>query len=105
MRKGFGGLHTLVRDHLAQELLDGDLFLFVSHNRIRAKILLWDGTGVCVYAKRLEKGRFACLWRDDADAIELSPSELQLFLEGCRLIGQMTLSPRGMEPKDFSLAA
>lgn len=105
MRKGFDGLHALVRDHLSEELLDGDLFLFVSRNRIRAKILLWDGTGICVYAKRLEKGRFACLWRDGEGAIELSASELQLFLEGCRLVGQMTLSPSRMKSSDFSLAA
>jgi len=103
MRKGFNGLHALVRDHLGRELLEGDLFLFVSRNRIRAKVLLWDGTGICIYAKRLEKGRFACLWRENQDVVELSTSELGLFLEGCSLIGKMSLSPKPMDAKDFRL--
>lgn len=103
MRKGFDGLHALVREQLGRELLDGDLFLFVSRNRIRAKILLWDGTGVCVYAKRLEQGRFACLWRDEGPAVELRQSELQLFLEGCHLIGKTPLSPAPLKKEDFRL--
>ena len=63
MRKGYDGLSAIVREGLDRDPLSGDLYLFVSRNRIRAKVLLWDGTGLCVYAKRLEKGRFACLWR------------------------------------------
>jgi transposase len=43
-------------------VLSGDLFLFVSKNRRRARVLYWDGTGLCVFAKRLEKGRFAAPW-------------------------------------------
>jgi transposase len=62
MRKGFDGLFGLVREHLQADPLSGDLFLFVSSNRKRAKVLMWDGTGLCLYAKRLEKGRFAHLW-------------------------------------------
>jgi transposase len=50
--------------------------------RKRAKVLLWDGTGLCIYAKRLERGRFACLWREaSARVVRLTMSELQLFLE------------------------
>ena len=103
MRKGFDGLYALVREHLGRNPLHGDLFLFVAKNRIRAKVLLWDGTGLCVYAKRLEKGRFACLWRDDRDVVELSGSELQLFLEGCKVIGRMRLSPRYLQEEIFTL--
>ena len=45
--------------------------------RKRAKVLLWDGTGLCIYAKRLERGRFASLWRDaDARSVRLTMSEL-----------------------------
>ena len=105
MRKGFNGLHALVRERLGREVLEGDLFLFVSRNRIRAKVLLFDGTGICVYAKRLEKGRFARLWREDQDEVELSASELGLFLEGCSLIGKMSLSPKPMEAEDFRLVS
>ena len=79
--------------------------LFVSRNRIRAKVLLWDGTGLCLYAKRLERGRFACLWRrQEGETLELSPNELRLFLEGCELVGQMRLSPPPMSKKDFLLS-
>lgn len=105
MRKGFDGLYALVREELDYDPLSGDLFLFVSRNRIRAKVLVWDGTGLCVYAKRLEKGRFACLWEaQTGDAIALSASELQLFLEGCELIGKMRLSPPVLLGEGFVLA-
>jgi len=52
LRKGFNGLSALVMNELGRDPLSGDLYLFVSRNRIR----------LCVYAKRLEKGKFACLW-------------------------------------------
>jgi transposase len=66
----------------------------VNATRKRAKVLLWDGTGLCIYAKRLEQGRFACLWRDaDARVVQLTMSELQLFLEGSALVGRVALSP------------
>jgi transposase len=58
MRKGFEGLHGLVRDHLGQDPLSGHLFLFRSRTRTRLKALVWDGSGLWVCAKRLEKGRF-----------------------------------------------
>lgn len=105
MRKGFDGLFALVQEGLGRNPLSGDMFLFVSRNRIRAKVLLWDGTGLCVYAKRLEKGRFACLWeREEGGVVELSASELQLFLEGCEIVGRMPLSPKKLTEKDLLLA-
>jgi len=95
MRKGFEGLSGLVREQLGRDVLSGELFLFVSRRRVRAKVLHWDGTGLCLYAKRLEnRGRFACLWRDSPGrTVELSLTELQLFLEGSDLVGRVTLSP------------
>ena len=78
----------------ARDPLSGDFFLFVNRDRQRAKVLLWDGTGLCIYAKRLERGRFACLWRRDGSAaLRLTMSELALFLEGSTLVGRMALSP------------
>jgi transposase len=57
-------------------------------------VLLWDGTGVCLYQKRIERGRFACLWhRDRQEALEMTLSELALFLEGSNLAGAVRLSP------------
>lgn len=100
LRKGFSGLSALVRESLGRDPTSGDLFLFVARNRIRAKVLLWDGTGLCVLAKRLEEGRFAALWeRADGAQIELSATELALFLEGCRLVGKQAISPPEVDPK------
>jgi transposase len=58
MRKGFEGLHGLVRDHLGHDPLSGHLFLFTNKTKTRLKALVWDGSGLWVCAKRLEKGRF-----------------------------------------------
>jgi transposase len=94
LRKGFDGLSGLVSERLDQDPLSGDCYLFVNATRKRAKVLLWDGTGLCIYAKRLERGRFACLWRDTAArVVRLTMSELQLFLEGSTLVGRVVLSP------------
>ena len=94
LRKGFDGLSGLVSERLGQDPLSGDCFLFVNATRKRAKVLLWDGTGLCIYAKRLERGRFACLWREAAArVVRLTMSELQLFLEGSALVGRVALSP------------
>jgi transposase len=104
MRKGFDGLSALVMQGLQRDPLSGDVFIFVSRDRVRAKTLQWDGTGLCVYAKRLERGRFARLWRDDGDdPITLTISELDLFLEGSALIGRVALSPPPIT--HFSLAS
>ena len=104
-RKGYDGLSAVARESLGRDPLSGDLYLFVSRNRIRAKVLLWDGTGLCVYAKRLERGRFACLWRSgEGEVLQLSASELQLFLEGCELVGRMQLSPEPLDEKTLVLS-
>lgn len=97
MRKGFDGLYGMVSTYLEREPLSGDLFLFVARDRKRAKVLMWDGTGMCLYSKRLEKGRFAKLWGGDGTTqIELTMSELQLFMEGSRLVGKVPISPEKM---------
>ena len=99
MRKGFDTLSALIREHLGRDPLSGDLYLFVSRNRIRAKVLVWDGTGACLYTKRLEQGRFACLWRRGSEGeLELTSSELALFLEGCKEVGRRRLSPPKVDP-------
>ncbi len=100
LRKGYDGLSALVRETLGRDPTSGDLFLFVSRNRIRAKVLLWDGTGLCVFAKRLEQGRFAALWaRTKGPQIELTPAELGLLLDGCSVVGKRRLSPPPADPK------
>ena len=99
MRKGFDTLSALIREGLGRNPTNGDLYLFVSRNRIRAKVILWDGTGSCLYVKRLEKGHFACLWKLEGDGeLELSHSELALFLEGSQEVGRRRLSPPPINP-------
>lgn len=94
MRKSFDALSALVTNEMKRELLSGHLFLFAGKNRRRAKVLYWDGTGLCVFAKRLEKGRFAVLWAaEPGRALQLTMTELSLFLEGSELVGKVTLSP------------
>ena len=105
MRKGYEGLSALVRQVLGGDPLSGDLFLFANRLRNRAKVLWFDGTGLCVLAKRLDKGRFASLWRDPTcSSIALTSSELQLFLEGSELVGRVKLSPDPIDENDLALA-
>jgi transposase len=93
LRKGYDGLFGLVKTGLGRDPLSGELFLFVNKRRDTCKVLMWDGTGLCIFQKRLARGRFASLWREDDAAARLTASELALFIEGCELIGRRTLSP------------
>jgi len=94
LRKGFDGLCAVVERELGRDPLSGDLFVFTNRRRHLAKVLLWDGTGLCIYSKRLEQGRFACLWRrPESGRLRLTVSELSLFLEGSSWVGKVELSP------------
>jgi len=94
MRKQFDALSALVSTALGCDLLCGDIFLFVGKTRRRAKALYWDGTGLCLFAKRLEKGRFVAPWdRQGLGALQWTMSELSLFFEGSELVGRVRLSP------------
>ena len=100
MRKQYDGLYALVVAEMKADPLSGDLFLFTNRRRTRAKVLLWDGTGLCLYQKRLERGRFASLWRrDEQETFEMTLSELALFLEGSTLAGAFRLSPPPTSPQ------
>lgn len=95
MRKGFNGLYALVRHELGRDLLAGDLYLFVNRRRTSAKVLLWDGTGLCIYAKRLSRGCFTKLWTQavEGEPLRMTHTELGLFLEGADLAQKMPVSP------------
>jgi transposase len=86
MRKGFEGLYGLARDRLRCEQLSGHLFVFANAQRNRLKVLYWDGSGLWVCAKRLEKGRFR--WPEAAGGevkVVLSHEDLALLLGGIDL--------------------
>jgi transposase len=85
MRKGFDGLYGLVRDRLGHDPLSGHLFLFSNRERTRLKILLWDGSGLWVCAKRLEKGRFRWPAATDAGCLSMRAEELAMLLNGLDL--------------------
>jgi transposase len=103
MRKSFDTLSALVESGLKRSVLTGDVFLFVARNRKRAKVLYFDGTGLCLLAKRLEKGRFAAVYeRADESGAKLTLSELALFIEGSEAIGRAPLSPPLLRVADLS---
>ena len=62
LRKGYEGLYGLVEQGLKQDPMCGDLYLFVNASRKLCKILLWDGSGLCLFMKRLASGIFPVLW-------------------------------------------
>ena len=88
MRKGFDGLYALVRDRLELETLSGHVFMFSNAQRNRLKLIFWDGSGLWVCAKRLEKG---CYRWPTAEAgqtkIVLTHEEMALLLGGIDLAG------------------
>ncbi len=98
LRKGYDGLFGLVKTGLGRDPLGGELYLFVNKRRESCKVLVWDGTGLCIFQKRLERGRFASPWRDDGNVVKMTASELALFIEGCELVGRRALSPAAIVP-------
>ena len=101
MRKSFNTLSAVVEQQMKGDLLTGDLFLFVSRNQQRAKLLYFDGTGLCLYAKRLDKGRFSAPWKRKAgaDRMVMTLSELSLFVEGGQVLER--LSPQLLKQVDL----
>ena len=80
-RKGMDGLAALVQQSLRDDPFRGDVFIFRPKRADRVKILVYDGTGLVLYAKRLEAGRFC--WPSSAEgAVRLSAAQLATLLEG-----------------------
>jgi transposase len=98
MRKSFNTLSALVEQEMKRDLLQGDLFLFVGANRKRAKVLYFDGTGLCLLAKRLERGLFNAPWKQRRQ--EMTLSELALYIEGSEATRQ-PLSPPLLRRQDL----
>jgi transposase len=81
MRKSFTGLYALTRQTLKRDPLSGDLYVFVNRRGDYLKCLYFDRTGFCIWAKRLERGRFISDWARARDC-EVDYTGLKLLLEG-----------------------
>ena len=81
MRKGFDSLAVLVQAELKKDPFSGHLFAFRGRKADTVKILFWDGNGLCLFTKRLERGRF--LWPSPADGVvAISSAQLGYLLSG-----------------------
>ena len=81
LRRGFGGLSALVQTALEQDPYAGHVFVFRGRRGDLIKLLWWDGDGLCLFAKRLERGRF--VWpKTDSGTVALTRAQLSMLLEG-----------------------
>lgn len=81
LRRGFTGLSAAVQNTLEQSPFSGHIFVFRGRRGDLIKLLWWDGDGLCLFAKRLERGRF--IWpKAENGAIALSRAQLSMLLEG-----------------------
>jgi transposase len=81
MRKGFNGLSALVQTALEDNPFCGHLFVFRGRRGDLIKVLWWDGDGLCLFAKRLERGKF--IWpRAEDGKVSLTRAQLSMLLEG-----------------------
>lgn len=85
MRKQFTGLWALAQEKLGEDPRSGALFAFTNKGRDRLKLLYWDGTGVWVMAKRLEKGRFTWPVGSDRTKLSLTGEAMTMLLAGIDL--------------------
>ena len=81
MRRGFNGLSALVQTKLEQSPFSGHVFVFRGRRGDLIKVLWWDGDGLCLFAKRLERGRF--IWpQATSGTVSLTRAQLSMLLEG-----------------------
>lgn len=94
LRAGFDRLTHLVHEKMNAKLVDGDLFVFFGRSRRKVKMICYDGTGVVLINKRLERGRFMSLF--DLEYREITAEELDMLLRGGivrrPVFGQMPLT-------------
>jgi transposase len=84
MRKSFDGLIALTKTALQRNPLSGDLYVYVNRSATMVKVLYWTRGGFCVWAMRLERGRFAP-WRSSQVAVDLTDTQLMMWLDGIEL--------------------
>ena len=80
LRAGFDKLSMLIREKMGANVIDGDFFVFLGMQRRKLKALCYDGTGLLLIAKRMERGRFMAL--EDLESVEITVDELDWLLRG-----------------------
>jgi len=81
LRRGFTGLSAAVQTALALDPFGGHVFVFRGRRGDLIKVLWWDGDGLCLFAKRLERGRF--VWpKAEGGTVSLTRAQLAMLLEG-----------------------
>jgi transposase len=80
-RKGMDGLAALVKEQLRSDPFSGAIYVFRAKRADRVKLIWWDGTGLCLFAKRLEEDKFR--WPKIEDGVmRLTAAQLQALVEG-----------------------
>lgn len=106
-RAGFDRLSMFVREKMKQKLVEGDLFLFLGKNRKRLKAICYDGTGLLLISKRLERGRFMSL--EEIEEHELTVEELNIILCGAvirrKYFGEKALTTSQSTPMNLTSGA
>ena len=102
MRRGFDGLAATVQTALAENPFSGHLFVFRGRRGDILKVLWFDGQGLCLYAKRLERGRF--VWpQATSGTVSLTPAQLSMLLEGIDWrMPQRTWQPETLQPPQIA---
>ncbi len=85
MRKSFNGLIALVQNVLGEDPLSGSLYVFINRRKSYLKLVYWDRTGFCLFAKRLERGRFVL--PGTSETFEVTEKAFRLILDGIVLGG------------------
>jgi len=80
LRAGFDKLSMVVREKMGAQIIDGDFFVFLGKHRKKLKALCYDGTGLLLIAKRMERGRFMAL--EELESAEITVDELDWLLRG-----------------------
>lgn len=84
MRKQFDGLAAMAKNKMAASVVDGQLFVFINRKRTHIKALYYSRGGLCLWSKRLERGRFHQIGQDDhsVDKSRLTWAQLQCLIDG-----------------------
>jgi transposase len=86
MRKGFDSLSGIVGTLMQQQVLSGDIFIFLNRKRSQVKLLHWEGDGFALYHKRLERGTYEVPFAASAaTSLQLTHQQLSLILQGISL--------------------